>query len=82
MMRAVRWEIVHTIFRLDIQQFDKASLERQREHELHELRLNSSGQSSSQSAPVRSSDAKRPAIGRNDLCPCGSGLKYKKCHGR
>lgn len=19
--------------------------------------------------------------GRNDLCPCGSGLKYKKCHG-
>jgi preprotein translocase subunit SecA len=21
-------------------------------------------------------------IGRNDLCYCGSGLKYKKCHGR
>jgi len=20
-------------------------------------------------------------IGRNDLCPCGSGLKYKRCHG-
>ncbi|MHB1463471.1 MAG: SEC-C metal-binding domain-containing protein [Armatimonadota bacterium] len=20
-------------------------------------------------------------IGRNDPCPCGSGLKYKKCHG-
>ena len=19
-------------------------------------------------------------IGRNDLCPCGSGKKYKKCH--
>lgn len=19
-------------------------------------------------------------IGRNDLCPCGSGLKYKRCH--
>ena len=19
--------------------------------------------------------------GRNDLCPCGSGKKYKKCHG-
>lgn len=24
--------------------------------------------------------AKRP--GRNDPCPCGSGVKYKKCHGR
>ena len=21
-------------------------------------------------------------IGRNDTCYCGSGLKYKKCHGR
>jgi hypothetical protein len=21
-------------------------------------------------------------IGRNELCPCGSGVKYKKCHGR
>ncbi|HKN47698.1 MAG TPA: SEC-C metal-binding domain-containing protein, partial [Candidatus Polarisedimenticolia bacterium] len=26
---------------------------------------------------------KRPAarVGRNDPCPCGSGKKYKKCHG-
>ena len=23
-----------------------------------------------------------PKIGRNDPCHCGSGLKYKKCHGR
>jgi len=20
-------------------------------------------------------------VGRNDLCPCGSGKKYKRCHG-
>jgi preprotein translocase subunit SecA len=24
----------------------------------------------------------QPKIGRNDLCPCGSGLKYKKCCGK
>lgn len=24
---------------------------------------------------------KKRKIGRNDPCPCGSGLKYKKCHG-
>jgi preprotein translocase subunit SecA len=24
----------------------------------------------------------QPKIGRNDLCPCGSGKKYKHCHGR
>ncbi len=22
------------------------------------------------------------SVGRNDLCPCGSGKKYKKCHGK
>jgi preprotein translocase subunit SecA len=25
--------------------------------------------------------ATAPKIGRNDLCPCGSGKKFKKCHG-
>jgi len=28
--------------------------------------------------PIRNFDAK---VGRNDPCPCGSGKKYKKCHG-
>ena len=28
--------------------------------------------------PVRKNDKK---VGRNDPCPCGSGKKYKKCHG-
>jgi len=23
----------------------------------------------------------QPKVGRNDPCPCGSGKKYKKCHG-
>ncbi len=23
-----------------------------------------------------------PKVGRNERCPCGSGLKYKQCHGR
>ncbi len=30
-------------------------------------------------APVK---RERPKIGRNDPCHCGSGKKYKKCHGR
>jgi len=27
-------------------------------------------------------EAQRPKVGRNDPCWCGSGKKYKKCHGR
>ena len=26
--------------------------------------------------------AERPRVGRNDPCPCGSGKKYKQCHGK
>lgn len=26
--------------------------------------------------------AKRDGVGRNDRCPCGSGRKFKHCHGR
>ncbi len=26
--------------------------------------------------------SKEPEVGRNDPCPCGSGKKYKKCHGQ
>ncbi len=33
--------------------------------------------SSSSSAPVKTA----AKVGRNELCPCGSGRKYKKCHG-
>jgi preprotein translocase subunit SecA len=28
------------------------------------------------------SSAHADKVGRNDLCPCGSGKKYKKCHGK
>ena len=26
-------------------------------------------------------DGSKPTVGRNDSCPCGSGKKYKRCHG-
>jgi len=31
--------------------------------------------------PVLPTKREEPKVGRNDLCPCGSGKKYKKCHG-
>ena len=37
-----------------------------------------SGQVVPKAEPVR---RESPKVGRNDPCPCGSGKKYKKCHG-
>jgi preprotein translocase subunit SecA len=37
----------------------------------------------SSAGPVRQEPVKvGPKIGRNDPCPCGSGKKYKNCHGK
>jgi preprotein translocase subunit SecA len=37
------------------------------------------------SVPAEDRDPNNPAtwgrIGRNEMCPCGSGKKYKHCHG-
>jgi hypothetical protein len=30
---------------------------------------------------IRQVKRDEPKVGRNDPCPCGSGKKYKKCHG-
>ena len=40
----------------------------------------------SRRAPAATTSSRRckrdePKVGRNDPCPCGSGKKYKKCHG-
>jgi preprotein translocase subunit SecA len=59
---------------------------REAEHEREEARrkaqreqnlVYSAGDSVAE-APSKRETAK---VGRNDLCPCGSGKKYKKCHG-
>ena len=30
----------------------------------------------------KSLEGKRKKVGRNRACPCGSGQKYKRCHGK
>jgi preprotein translocase subunit SecA len=40
--------------------------------------LTFSGAPKEAAAPAKRSQDK---VGRNDPCPCGSGKKYKKCHG-
>jgi len=39
-------------------------------------------QAASEPQKARTIVREHPKVGRNDPCPCGSGKKYKKCHGR
>jgi preprotein translocase subunit SecA len=62
--------------------------DRQREEEKRRREQEQVFRAASQSAAgvvarggVATMTRKVPKVGRNDLCPCGSGKKYKKCHG-
>jgi preprotein translocase subunit SecA len=51
--------------------------QRKKKKELEQSRLAGTNGSAESPAQRRTGDK----VGRNDLCPCGSGKKYKKCHG-
>ena len=49
---------------------------------IYKVSLAPAGNVISHNEMSRSVDDTDKKIGRNDLCPCGSGKKYKKCHGK
>jgi len=51
--------------------------QRKKKRELEQARAAGSGESTNGSGPRVTGEK----VGRNDPCPCGSGKKYKKCHG-
>ncbi|HKD82852.1 MAG TPA: preprotein translocase subunit SecA [Candidatus Angelobacter sp.] len=55
----------------------EAQFQRRKRKELEQARMAGSNGSSAPQQVVRGS----AKVGRNDPCPCGSGKKYKKCHG-
>ncbi len=55
----------------------EAEFQRKKKRELEQARMAGTGEYQPVQQVVRSGDK----VGRNDPCPCGSGKKYKKCHG-
>jgi preprotein translocase subunit SecA len=95
MMAGVREEVVSMLFHVEVTAQD-ADLERQHESDgliydgggsetyagaSSTSTLTPGGSGGSSSTTGQSSNNGAHAIGRNDPCPCGSGKKYKRCHG-
>jgi preprotein translocase subunit SecA len=53
------------------------ALERKQERQQKDLQFQTGAAQAEAPKPVRAG----AKVGRNDPCPCGSGKKYKKCHG-
>lgn len=89
MLETLKYDVIGVLSRVRIQsQQEIEEAERQREAELQKLAekqrlshndMDEAHNNKSQNAqPLVRAQAK---IGRNDPCPCGSGKKYKHCHG-
>jgi preprotein translocase subunit SecA len=73
-------EICEFLFKVQINREAVESLESQQEKEERKVTEHrGEGAEEQKTAPVKRDENK---VGRNDPCPCGSGKKYKKCHGQ
>ena len=75
MISAIRENTAKMILTVRLRKKEEAP---QREQVAQETTASTAGDNTAQKQPVR----KQKKPGRNDPCPCGSGLKYKKCCGR
>ena len=73
-------EICKFLFKVQVSREAVESLETEQEREERKvMEHRGEGAEDLKSAPVKRDENK---VGRNDPCPCGSGKKYKKCHGK
>ncbi len=93
MLGRIRHDAINLLAHLQVQaQQDVEALENQnrRPQEMHFMHptLDNGGQPEENEAHGDVAVAQKPVtrnqpkVGRNELCPCGSGKKYKHCHGK
>ncbi|MCH8502793.1 MAG: preprotein translocase subunit SecA [Ectothiorhodospiraceae bacterium] len=92
MLAEVQREVVRLVQQVRIRSREEVEeLERRRKEQEKELEFQHANASAMDNKKDDEGEGKRsdgtfvrqgPKVGRNDPCPCGSGKKYKQCHGR
>ena len=83
MIGAIHVDAVQKVFTVQaVRADDLARLEQRRRPQPAQMTMSGGGEAVPRQAQAKAA-ARRdaPKVGRNDPCPCGSGKKYKKCHG-
>ena len=68
--------------REDMERLEQQRREEQKGREYQHAAAAGIDDESAAAAPVQQPQRRGPKVGRNDVCPCGSGKKYKQCHGK
>ena len=92
LLQRLKYEVVRFLSNVQVQRSDEAAaMEQQRREEAAKQKMAfehaeagsavpDAGDAPPPAAPQPMTRA-QPKVGRNDPCPCGSGKKYKQCHG-
>lgn len=87
MLESLKYEVISVLSKVQVRMPEEVeALEQQRREEAERLVQQQQLSHYEENALV-TEDPNAPAtavhkVGRNDPCPCGSGKKYKQCHGR
>lgn len=84
MLESLKLEVIKILSKVKVRaESDVEAVEEQRRH-TDSLPKEYQHESQSESTDQGNSTTVRenPKVGRNDPCPCGSGKKYKQCHGK
>ncbi|WP_308380920.1 preprotein translocase subunit SecA [Serratia marcescens] len=87
MLESLKYEVISVLSKVQVRMPEEVeALEQQRREEAERLAQHQQLSHHDENALV-TEDPNGPAtaerkVGRNDPCPCGSGKKYKQCHGR
>ena len=86
MLETLKYEVISTLSKVQVRMPEEVEeMEQQRREEaqrlaqMQQLSHQSDDVTAAQDLAAQTGERK---IGRNDPCPCGSGKKYKQCHGR
>ncbi|MDU1610861.1 MAG: preprotein translocase subunit SecA, partial [Enterobacter sp.] len=86
MLESLKYEVISTLSKVQVRMPEEVeAMEQQRREEAERLaqmqQLSHQTDESEAAAAIAAQTGDRK-VGRNDPCPCGSGKKYKACHGR
>ena len=93
LLQRLKYEVVRFLSNVQVQRSDEAAvMEQQRREAAAKQKMAfehadvgsvvaNSDESAAPSAAPQPMTRAQPKVGRNDPCPCGSGKKYKQCHG-
>ena len=86
MLESLKYEVISTLSKVQVRMPEEVeAMEQQRREEaerlaqMQQLSHQSDDEAAAEDLAAQTGERK---VGRNDPCPCGSGKKYKQCHGR